>query len=519
MEARHCLSILAVACALIALATPGHAMPLGDPTVNLAGVVDGWVSNLVIDEGRSHTNDTPWPETLSIDSFTYAVGANRSRVTPFVVRLNDLNSNGNTTDDNNFTILKLGTTRVSGVDYASTGVFSQPFDAAGPVSVTLNPGETIAAAFLDANADGTGGEAGSVIPMNGTVPAGSQWYNGAGSAPHPSPAPLSEGQTFGGSPAAGVENRNYEFNVDVSIPPQTIEIAGDNVIGIDVLPGVEHLSILPVVVTGAKSIRLVQNYSDTFQIAEIMAHEDGTLANVALQGNGGLASASSAGYGTSAGLVNDGDLNGAHPHEWHSTESIGAWVQVDFANPTDLSSAHVYGRTDACQYRQNDFDVVLYDASGTEIHRQRVLGLGDEPGQHRLFDFEILSGGEAVATLTQANTYVFEILGATADQLVVPNPDPTAFITVLDLNQATIAVEAAGGSFNIGDSWDLFDADEIRGDIGELHLPPIGPHLYLDASTLLSDGTVSVAVPEPTTLILTGIGLAGCALRRRRRRA
>ncbi len=84
--------------------------------------------------------------------FDCHIGANCGRITPFVVRIN-----GN--DD--FSVLAVGDTWVSGVDYSTTGAFLFQFPA-GTNTFTLMHGETIATGFTASNADGIG-NAGSVI--------------------------------------------------------------------------------------------------------------------------------------------------------------------------------------------------------------------------------------------------------------------------------------------------------------------------------------------------------------------
>ena len=186
---------------------------LGAPDLPDSTGVDGWSSNLVIDEGRSYLNETGGSQVIRPTLFNCQIGNPRSRVTPFIVRLNDLNMDGNFFDDNDFTVMAIGTTRVAGVDYTEPGLASFAFDDADG-EFTVEAGERIAAAFIDADPDGLNGEEGSVIPFAGNVTAGEMWYNGQGDAPHPGPAvPLSIGSNLSGPPAADVENRNYLFQI------------------------------------------------------------------------------------------------------------------------------------------------------------------------------------------------------------------------------------------------------------------------------------------------------------------
>ncbi|NQU20417.1 MAG: PEP-CTERM sorting domain-containing protein [Candidatus Nealsonbacteria bacterium] len=213
---RFCLAVLLV----VEWGGIARAETLGDSTVTNYGIVDLWPSNLAIDEFRPYQNASAVAETVTVTTFQFAVGSNRSRVTPFVVWFRDLNENGDFTDDNIFTVMKIGTTRVSGIDYNATGVFRFEFDEDGPATFLLEPGETIGAGFIDANPNGTGGQAGSVIPFQQpAVPTGTHWYSGSISNTHPSPpSPLGESLSFGGPPN-GYDRRNYEFNIEISAEP------------------------------------------------------------------------------------------------------------------------------------------------------------------------------------------------------------------------------------------------------------------------------------------------------------
>jgi len=278
----------------------------------------------------------------------------------------------------------------------------------------------------------------------------------------------------------------------------------------------------PVVVNGAKRARLVQNVSNTFQIAEIEALEEGTGTNVALQANGGVATALNSGYGTNPGRANDGDLRQNYPNLWHSTSGQGTWVQVEFAAAANLEAFHIYGRSDCCHDRQDDFDLVLYDAGGTEVHRQQVVGLGSSPGQNQQFDLATETGRMVGELYSMHHTFEIDADALAADTVTVPNSDP-AYSTVLDVNGVDLQFEIINGdAFSlIGETLQVLIADEFTGDFASITPPTLLPAMRMDASNLLIDGTVAFQAPEPSSLVLAVVGLLGLSLYawRRRRRA
>ena len=78
----------------------------------------------------------------------------------------------------------------------------------------MNAGETIAVGFLDANADGSGGGSGAVIPFDSGGDA--IWYTGSTSGSG------SGSVTVGSAPTAGSltynMSRSYHFNIVISTP-------------------------------------------------------------------------------------------------------------------------------------------------------------------------------------------------------------------------------------------------------------------------------------------------------------
>jgi hypothetical protein len=182
---------------------PAFGIEIGnDP--NGGGGLDGWSSIMVIDEFATYTNTSGADELVTPVGFDFQVGSRRGRVTPFLVKVN-----GN----DNFTVLAIGRTRVSGSDYSSTGVFEYDFGNS-PAAITLGPGETLAAGMTNANANGSG-NGGSVIPFNN---GGNQIWLTGGSA-----SSQTGSLVVGEAPGTGAStlnlNRVYAYSIDVTVTP------------------------------------------------------------------------------------------------------------------------------------------------------------------------------------------------------------------------------------------------------------------------------------------------------------
>lgn len=324
-----------------------------------------------------------------------------------------------------------------------------------------------------------------------------------------------------GSPGAVVYSENHpgravptnwysQFNLG------TVNPGGLGIVGNDDLSATDVTA--PGVVAGAKAVRLIQNVADTFQIAEIQALEQSTGTNVALNTNGGVATASTSGYGTNPTRAIDGGspILQNYPNLWHSSDALGAWVQVDFASPTTLDQFHIYGRSDCCHNRQDNFDLVLYDGSGTEIHRQQVLGLGSGPGQNRLFDLETPTGDTLGTLLPYLHVFEVDATNLTADTVTLPDHGGTS---TLDLTDAVIEMAVINGDpWNLnGLTFQILVADQFTGTPASVTAPGLPQGFWLESGRLAQDGTVTFRTPEPTTLSLLALG--GLALLRRRRKA
>lgn len=293
----------------------------------------------------------------------------------------------------------------------------------------------------------------------------------------------------------------------------TVHVGGENTIGTNTQTGVKANETYTPGVDGAKYIRVVQNVNDTFQVAELQAFETGTGTNVALAGT----ATAKDNYGNNSSLPGraiDGNTSGqwGDSSVWHSNSKAGTWLEIDLGSAKDLDSVHFWGRTDCCQSRQDDFNLIVSDASNNELYNQRLTGIGTSPGRNQLIPLNSLASADLVATLASINTYAFEIGDGVSDQLSIFNPDPSIFNTVLDINGATIQVDQLGALIP-GQEYQIFDVDSIIGTYGELILPS-----NVDGSMLLINGAVTVT-PEPTTFVLAVFSLLGLvAFSRRRKR-
>ncbi|MCH2106435.1 MAG: hypothetical protein MK291_07335 [Planctomycetes bacterium] len=111
----------------------------------------------------------------------------------------------------------------------------------------------------------------------------------------------------------------------------------------------------------------------------------------------GVASQSTTYQGGGAGLAIDGILDGAHSAGSVShTDSkaadgappLEAWWEVDLSAPLPIDQITIWNRTDCCQERLRDYDLVLLDAD-----RQEVMRLGPNPSPP-IYRDHLLSGPE-----------------------------------------------------------------------------------------------------------------------------
>jgi len=293
--------------------------------------------------------------------------------------------------------------------------------------------------------------------------------------------------------------------------PGTINVGGESAFGTDTLPSTQGNEAFGPL-TGAKYVRVVQNVGDTLQVGELQIFDTGNT-NVA---PAGTATSKDTGFGGVPSRANDGNTNMAWSggSVFHSGSGRDTWLQIELAGTTDLNSVHFWGRSDCCQGRQGDFNLVVEDASHSTLFDKQIVGLGSTSPYHGNIPVDMLVSADLTATLLDTSTYLFEV-GSGNDQLTISNPDPNIFSTILDLNNATIEVQTLG-PLSPGQVFKLFDFDSITGSYDQIVLPAY----VWDTSDLLSGGTLQfIAIPEPTTLLIWSLlaGL-GVGLRWRRRK-
>lgn len=104
--------------------------------------------------------------------------------------------------------------------------------------------------------------------------------------------------------------------------------------------------------------------------AEVQAFQQGSATNVAASANGGVATASSTGWGTSPSWANDGNTDGGFGSNtsWHDNDGQGGGAEPDiytvvFSAPVSVDSFNIWGRTDCCFERDDTFLVEFYNGA------------------------------------------------------------------------------------------------------------------------------------------------------------
>jgi hypothetical protein len=119
---------------------------------------------------------------------------------------------------------------------------------------------------------------------------------------------------------------------------------------------------------GVTDIRVTSALPTYLQISEVSALKTGTGVDLAEASAGAVATTGNLILGTS-GPENaiDGIGPSAYPNLFHSlTDGAGEYLNIALANPSELDSLTIFGRSDCCDWR-DVFDVTLLGAGGAVL--------------------------------------------------------------------------------------------------------------------------------------------------------
>ncbi|QDV10020.1 Soluble aldose sugar dehydrogenase YliI precursor [Planctomycetes bacterium Poly30] len=192
--------------------SPSEHVRLGND-VAAAAAVDGWESNMLVNESDLFTNDTGASASVRVEAFRFFAQNTSAPVTPFVVEV---------LGNDDFVVRAIGATRLP-ADYRA-GMNALPFgtqsDPDGVPTIDVAPGVVLATGFLDATAtggsSGGGSGPGSVIPFCLCNEADTIWYTGG-------PTGSDSGRVSLGAPPMPGTNlitnfaREYAYTVDLVV--------------------------------------------------------------------------------------------------------------------------------------------------------------------------------------------------------------------------------------------------------------------------------------------------------------
>ena len=325
------------------------------------------------------------------------------------------------------------------------------------------------------------------------------------------------GTTFTPSGARTLTATDNGTSFTVAIAPERIEIGGDNTIGELHLAGTQSNEVLAA--ASGRFVQVKNNGTDTrrMDLGEIEVFAPGVTPAVdnasgsgslnptidlAYTGNGAsnYAQGADSGFSQPHGTNTLGPINAAEDisgNTW-SSQGVGNYITIDLGGTFDVGTVRVHQRNDSCcQDRLQNFSVNVFadDGTGNPGTLVDTKSYDGQPPDNLFGELGMgtLLSADLVAMLSDIDTYVFEL--GSSDQIIVDNPNPAVFTTVLDLNNTTIEVELLGPPHS--GTWQLLVADEITGSYDSLILPALGSGWQWDSSNLLVNGSLSL-VPEPS---------------------
>ncbi|TLD69855.1 hypothetical protein FEM03_16175 [Phragmitibacter flavus] len=262
------------------------------------------------------------------------------------------------------------------------------------------------------------------------------------------------------------------------------------------------------------------NIGDASRPIDNLIFINGTLQNIAQINGGGAISKTGgtddtlilAGTNTFTGATN---VNGGR-YLVHGTHSGGGSYTIASGATLGGDGSVSLATGQSIQFLANA-TLIAGDGSGPASHLSLTTSLSGSS----LFDD---------ASLVQLRILADPGSGGTDHSLDLTTADTLNFNGNVNLNLADLQVLDPLGlalGFVEGDTWRLFDWDDVatagfgtaNNVFGDFFLPTLNSGFIWDTSQLYTDGTITVAVPEPGRALLLFIGLTLPLLIRRRHRA
>lgn len=168
-------------------------------------------------------------------------------------------------------------------------------------------------------------------------------------------------------------------------------------------------SVQAATVIGATRIEIVGTIlGDYAQLSEVEAFAFGSGDNVAAAAQGGSASATSSGFGSTPGNAIDGndDPNSSTSFWVPAGGTLDEKFTVTFSGATTLSSLRIVGLGFCCQYR-NLWDVTIFNAADTVLFAGRLDAL-NSPTHDASVTFD---APPATGAIPEPSTWAMMILG------------------------------------------------------------------------------------------------------------
>lgn len=146
--------------------------------------------------------------------------------------------------------------------------------------------------------------------------------------------------------------------------------------------------------TIARHVRVQLLGSNYLSLAEVEVYGTplGGFENIALNKQATQSSTYSHSANPVAGKAVDGGTSGifSDASTTHTNKDAGAWWEVDLGSEFDITDVTIFNRIDCCGDRLQNFDVILRDSSGVEVHR-----FGQGTGVQDIFVFTLTSSSRA----------------------------------------------------------------------------------------------------------------------------